>query len=87
MFYGEGDARNLSALVPHHEHQANNKGELRAVHHVLQALRPGAWLAIVMDSEYVFKGLTEYVWERGGGTVSHSDLWKQVLGLMRPHHK
>ena len=89
VFYGEGDARNYAASVPQAELQMNNRGELRAVLHVLHALPPGERTSIVMDSEHVFKGLTEHLlrWERAGWVVAHADLWRLVLGLLRHHHR
>ena len=48
--------------------------------------RPGECMAVVVVSEYDFKGITEWSlkWCRHGsrmssGEVGHSDLWEQIL--------
>ena len=89
VFYEGGDARNYAAPVPQAELQMNNRGELRAVLHVLYTLPPGERTSIMMDSEHVFKGLTEHLlrWERAGWVVAHADLWRLVLGLLRHHQR
>ena len=46
----------------------NNRMELQAVISGLQALRPGCEVHIVTDSQYVMKGVTEWMagWKRRG---------------------
>ena len=53
---------------------------------------PRARVAIALDSEYVYDGLTERIpcWERDSwrtrvGPVAHADLWIQLLACMRLH--
>ena len=81
--------RNHSAPVPQGELQSNNRGELRAVFHVLHTLPLGGRVAVVRDSEYVFLGLTERLlrWERAGWKVEHADLWRLVLDLLLSHQQ
>ena len=48
--------------------------------------RPGERMVVVMDSEYVVKGIMEWSpkwrrhgWRASGGVVGHKDLWEQIL--------
>ena len=55
---------------------------LQALLHRRQGERP----LVVMDSEYIFKGITQWsakwwrhAWRTASGQVGHRDLWEQIL--------
>ncbi|MFH1570723.1 MAG: ribonuclease HI [Gemmatimonadota bacterium] len=68
----------------------NNRMELWAAIQGLQAAAPGAAITIVTDSEYLRKGITEWIhnWKRRGWLtaakkpVLNQDLWRQLDGLV-----
>jgi ribonuclease HI len=73
-------------------HTTNNRMELTAAIRGLQALKPGQrWrVRLVSDSEYVIRGLTEWIekwiakgWRRGKKPVMNEDLWKELYELTR----
>ena len=89
MWYGEGGERNRS-FVPRDEDQTNNRGELRAAFYALSRQPAGKPLHMVVDLEWVEKGVTEWgaVWRRhkwrtATGDVSHRDLWEPFLDLVQ----
>ena len=54
--------------------------------HALLNRRVGERLLVVMDSEYIFKGITDWSvkwrrhsWRTASGEVGHRDLWEQIL--------
>ena len=56
------------------------------INYALAPWRPGERLAVVMDSEYVFKGIMEWSpkwrrhgWRTASGEVGHKDLWETIL--------
>lgn len=67
----------------------NNRAELTAAIKALEAIRPGAFVTMVGDSQYVVKGMTEWlpVWRKRGWRgkdnkpVSNQDLWLQLVEL------
>ena len=71
----------------------NNRMELQAVISGLQALRPGCEVHIVTDSQYVMKGVTEWMagWKRRGwktaskAPVKNRDLWEQLDEVLGRH--
>ena len=64
----------------------NNRMELQAVIAALEALPAGAAVEVVTDSEYVMKGITEWIgrWKRNGWrtagrrAVRNRDLWQNL---------
>lgn len=74
----------------------NNRMELTAVIEALRALKRPCQVALYLDSEYVRKGITEWIhgWKaRGWRTaakqpVKNADLWQQLDGLTHDgvHH-
>ena len=75
----------------------NNRMELMAVISGLSALKQPAQVELFTDSEYVRKGLTEWMpkwkangWRRKEGTalkpVKNEDLWRQ-LDVLLPQHE
>ena len=76
------------------EHETtNNRMELRAAIEVLNALKPGAFVTMIGDSEYVLKGMTEWMpaWkERGwrttkGKPVLNAELWQALEAAVAQH--
>jgi ribonuclease HI len=71
----------------------NNRMELTAVIRALEALKRPSQLRIFTDSEYVRRGITEWVknWKaRGWKTadrkpVKNQDLWERLDELVTPH--
>ena len=68
LFYGPGDKRNVSEHVPLGERQTVRRAELRGVLRALTDKPPYKPLHIVLDSEYIYKGLVEWAerWESNG---------------------
>jgi ribonuclease HI len=71
----------------------NNRMELTAVIRALQALAPGARVRVTTDSQYVQKGISEWIhaWKRRGWRtadrkpVKNVDLWMQLDEAARAH--
>jgi ribonuclease HI len=71
----------------------NNRMELTAAIVALQALQRNCRVIITTDSEYVRKGITQWLaqWERkqwrtaNKQPVKNQDLWKQLQGLTLQH--
>ena len=74
-------------------HTTNNRMELTAVIRALEALKRPVEASVFTDSEYVRKGITEWVagWKaRGWKTsdrkpVKNQDLWEQLDALAAKH--
>ncbi len=71
----------------------NNRMELTAVIEGLRALKGPSSVALYTDSQYVQKGMTEWLatWKakdyrvKGGGLRKNHDLWRQLDDLARRH--
>ena len=70
----------------------NNRMELTAVIEGLQALTRSSHVRVVTDSEYVSRGMTEWVqgwirrgWRRGRQPVKNVELWQQLVELCARH--
>jgi ribonuclease HI len=71
----------------------NNRMELTAVIRALEALAPGSRVRVYTDSQYVQKGITEWIhdWKRRGWrtagrkAVKNVDLWMRLDELARGH--
>ena len=71
----------------------NNRMELSAAIAGLNALRPGAIVAMIGDSQYVIKGITEWLpgwkakgWRGAGGKpVSNKELWQSLEMAVARH--
>lgn len=80
---GAGAARELRGAAAR---TTNNRMELQAVIAALEALPAGAAVEVVTDSEYVMKGITEWIgrWKRNGWrtagrrAVRNRDLWQNL---------
>jgi len=75
-------------------HTTNNRMELTAVIRALEALKRPVEVRVYTDSEYVRRGVTEWLasWKaRGWRTadkkpVKNQDLWERLDELIPPHH-
>jgi ribonuclease HI len=71
----------------------NNRMELQAVIEALKSLKRSARVRIHTDSQYVHKGISEWIsgWKRkgwktaDGKPVKNQDLWKELDGLSVSH--
>ncbi len=71
----------------------NNRMELLALIHGLEALKRSARVRICTDSQYVMKGMTEWLagWKRRGWLtadrqpVKNVDLWQRLEVALAPH--
>ena len=71
----------------------NNRMEMMAVIAGLSALEPGRTVRVYMDSQYVQKGISEWIhsWKRRGWKtadrkpVKNADLWMRLDALARDH--
>ena len=71
----------------------NNRMELTAVIQALSALKKRCRITIFTDSEYVRKGITEWItgWKKrgwktaDGKPVKNDDLWRQLEALVLQH--
>ena len=86
MSFADDSPRNHAAHVPEEECQSVNRGELGGVLHALLHRQAEESLLVVMDSEYIFKGITDWLgkwrrrsWRMASGDVGHQDLWEQIL--------
>lgn len=71
----------------------NNRMELTAAVEALRALPERSHVTLVTDSEYLKKGITEWMpnwrarnWRRKGGKLANVDLWK-MLDQVLPQHQ
>lgn len=70
----------------------NNRMELTAAVRALQALNQPCQVEIFTDSEYLKRGITEWLpiwrargWRRKGGTLANADLWQALEAALKPH--
>ena len=72
----------------------NNRMELMAVIRALEALKRSSRVRVYTDSQYVQKGISEWMrkWKRNGWKtadrkpVKNDDLWKELDELAARHH-
>lgn len=98
IYLADGSVQELGGGEPH---TTNNRMELRAAIEALKAWRQlaaGSAIALYTDSEYVLKGITEWIhnWKRRGWKtatrkpVLNQDLWQELDALNDPlvqwHH-
>jgi ribonuclease HI len=75
------------------EKTTNNRMELSAVIEAVRALPGPSTIELIGDSEYVLKGLTEWMpgWKRRGwrksnkAPVMNADLWQELDQLLQDH--
>jgi ribonuclease HI len=70
----------------------NNRMELTAAIRALQALNQPCRVKFFTDSEYLRRGITEWMpgwrnrsWRRKGGALANTDLWKALDASIQPH--
>lgn len=75
------------------DHTTNNRMEIMAAIQGLKALKRPSIVAIYTDSEYLRKGITEWIkgwqaknWKNAAGKpVKNQDLWQALLEVEEPH--
>jgi ribonuclease HI len=70
----------------------NNRMELTAAIEALKALKRPCSIDFFTDSEYLRRGITEWLpnwrarnWRRKGGSLANIDLWQELDGAVRQH--
>lgn len=88
LIYGDKE----KILSGFEEDTTNNRMELRAAIEGLKALKKKCKVIIYTDSEYLKKGMTEWLdgwikkgWKNTDGTVKNIDLWNELLQLVKEH--
>lgn len=81
----QGGERTL--LVGRQHWTTNNRMELQAALEGLRALAQPSRVRLVSDSQYVVRGLKEWLagWERKGFPIQNADLWKALAHEARRH--
>lgn len=75
------------------ENTTNNRMEMTAVIHALRALKKPSQVVLTTDSQYVRKGITEWIaswkkknWQTAARKpVKNADLWKEIDALAQTH--
>ena len=89
LLYGDGRVEELGGFVPE---TTNNRMELQAAIEGLKAAPSAVAITLVTDSEYLRKGITEWIhgWKRRGWRtaakkpVLNQDLWRSLDQLNTP---
>jgi ribonuclease HI len=70
----------------------NNRMELTAAIEALKALKRLCWVDFYTDSEYLRRGITEWLpkwrarnWRRKQGALANIDLWQELDAAVRQH--
>lgn len=70
----------------------NNRMELTAALQALQALKKPCQVELFTDSEYLRRGITEWLpnwrargWKRKGGKLANVELWQALDTAVQPH--
>lgn len=70
----------------------NNRMEMTAAIRGLESLKQSCRVALFTDSEYLKKGITQWLptwkrknWKRKGGPLKNVDLWKELDALTQKH--
>jgi ribonuclease HI len=73
-------------------HTTNNRMELTAAIRSLEALKQRCKVRLFTDSQYVKKGITQWLpgwiaqgWRRKTGELQNEDLWRRLAELVREH--
>lgn len=73
-------------------HSTNNRMELTAAIRSLEALKQRCRVRLFTDSQYVKKGITQWLpawiaqgWRRKTGELQNEDLWRRLAELVREH--
>ncbi|UYN90653.1 MAG: ribonuclease HI [Anaerolineales bacterium] len=89
LLRSDGHERELSGSEAH---TTNNRMELTAALKALESLPAGSRVHFFTDSEYLRKGITEWLpgwvargWKRKGGALANVDLWQALAKVIRQH--
>lgn len=79
-------------LTGRHPDTTNNRMELTAAVQALQALQHPCQVDFYTDSEYLRRGITEWLpnwkkrgWKRKGGALANQDLWQALEAALAEH--
>jgi len=85
----EGHEKELSGSDPQ---TTNNRMELTAAVEALKALKRPCRVMLYTDSEYLKRGITEWLprwqarnWRRKGGELANVDLWQALAEAVQAH--
>lgn len=85
----KGRVKELSGGEPY---TTNNRMEMMAAICALEALKRPCRVLLHTDSEYLKRGITEWLpkwkkrnWTRKGGALKNEDLWRQLDALVEKH--
>lgn len=85
-----GNRREIYGAQPH---STNNRMELTAAIEALKLIKAPASLTIFTDSQYLQKGISEWMpkwlaknWRGSNGPVANQDLWKELLAVSSKHY-
>lgn len=89
LIYGKKERE----LYGHDDETTNNRMEMKAVIEALKTLKEPCKVLIVTDSQYVLKGMTEWVrgWQLRGWKnaekkpVKNVDLWLELIEAVKTH--
>lgn len=86
---GSGTVREFNGGEPH---TTNNRMELTAAIRSLEALREACRVRLFTDSQYLKKGITQWLpgwiargWKRKEGVLQNEDLWRLLSELVKKH--
>ncbi|MDX1616887.1 MAG: ribonuclease HI, partial [Candidatus Promineifilaceae bacterium] len=84
--------RHEKVLTGNAPNTTNNRMELTAAVEALRALNRSVRVDLHTDSEYLRKGITEWIdkwvakeWRQKGKLRANADLWQELLGLTKQH--
>jgi len=79
-------------LTGSNPHTTNNQMELTAAIQAFQSLKFPCRVDFFTDSEYVRRGITEWIpnwrvrnWRRKSGALANVDLWQKLDAAIQPH--
>jgi ribonuclease HI len=82
----------VKEITGHEANTTNNRMELTAALQALRALRQPCQIDLYTDSEYLKRGITEWLpgwrsrgWRRKEGALANADLWQALDEAMQPH--
>ena len=85
----DGTRTEISGTEPE---TTNNRMELTAAIEALKSLTEPASVKIYTDSQYLQRGIEEWMpkwlaknWRGSSGPVANQDLWKALLAAIKPH--
>lgn len=89
LLRSRGQEKELTGSEPD---TTNNRMELTAAIQALEALTQPCQVDFYTDSEYLKRGITEWMpnwrarnWRRKGGALANVDLWKALDSAIQPH--